>query len=338
MAFDGQAYSGNTSFSPFHITVAGNHAPVVTVPSANVAASAGQVFTMSSLFAATDADNNSLLYYLYDWSPAANSGHLVVNGNVVAAQTVIELTAAQLAQTTFVAGSGGTDSLGVMAFDGQAYSGNTSFSPFHVTVAGNHAPVVTVPSANVAASAGQVFTMSSLFAATDADNNSLLYYLYDWSPAANSGHLVVNGNVVAAQTVIELTAAQLAQTTFVAGSGGTTDDLGVMVFDGQAYSGNTSFDPFHVNVASPAGPASPNTSAIARDNFVFALDLGCKTATGFVQGGVADNPTFQVESTADYFNKLLGIGDVASIDGALPELAVDLLGLFGRHAAEHFIF
>ena len=44
------------------------------------------------------------------------------------------MTASQLANTTFVAGSAGTDDLGVMAFDGQDYSGNTSFSPFHILV------------------------------------------------------------------------------------------------------------------------------------------------------------------------------------------------------------
>ena len=64
------------------------------------------------------------------------------------------MTASQLANTTFVAGTGGTDDLGVMVFDGQAYSGNTSFNPIHVTVPTNHAPVVTVPSVNVTASAG----------------------------------------------------------------------------------------------------------------------------------------------------------------------------------------
>ena len=44
---------------------------------------AGQMFAASSLFSVTDADNDALTYFLYDWSPAANSGHLVVNGNVV---------------------------------------------------------------------------------------------------------------------------------------------------------------------------------------------------------------------------------------------------------------
>ena len=43
-----------------------NHAPVLTVSSANVSASAGQSLQLSSLFSATDADNDTLTYYFFD--------------------------------------------------------------------------------------------------------------------------------------------------------------------------------------------------------------------------------------------------------------------------------
>ena len=52
-----------------------NHAPVVTVPSANVSASAGQTIAASSLFSVTDADNDVLTYFLYDGT--SNGGHFV---------------------------------------------------------------------------------------------------------------------------------------------------------------------------------------------------------------------------------------------------------------------
>ena len=94
-AFDGQAYSGNGFYSNFHVNVAPNHAPVLTIPSANVAATAGQTFAASSLFSASDADNDTLTYYLYDNSPAANSGHFVVNGTVVPAGTAYAVTTVQ---------------------------------------------------------------------------------------------------------------------------------------------------------------------------------------------------------------------------------------------------
>ena len=92
--------------------------------------------------------------------------------------------------------------------------------------AANSAPMVTIPSANVAASAGQVIAASSLFSITDADNDVLTYFIYD--ATANGGHFVVNGATVAAQTVVALSAYDLAHTTFVAGAGGSSDALSVM--------------------------------------------------------------------------------------------------------------
>src|SRR5205085_2200814 len=126
----------------------------------------------------------------------------VVNGTVVPAQTVTWISASQLAQTSFVAGAAGTsDQLRVIAYDGQLYSNNSVFSYFNVNVAGNHAPVVTIPSANVSATAGQTIAASSLFSGSDVDGNLQGYYIYDDNPAANSGHWVVSGTTIAAQTV-----------------------------------------------------------------------------------------------------------------------------------------
>jgi hypothetical protein len=69
---------------------------------------------------------------LYDNTTAATSGHFVVAGNAQAAQSVIIVTAAQLAQTTFVAGSSGSDDLFVAAWDGKSMS---LFKEFQVSVA-----------------------------------------------------------------------------------------------------------------------------------------------------------------------------------------------------------
>ncbi len=245
MAYDGQAYSGNTSFSAIHVNV--DHAPVVTVPNANVAATAGQVLQASSLFSASDADGDALTYYLFDAATDPLSGYFAVNGKIMPNGTIFAVNAAQLAQTTLVAGHAGiTENLYVMAYDGQAYSGNTSFSAIHVNV--DHAPVVTVPNANVAATAGQVLQASSLFSASDADGDALTYYLFDAATDPLSGYFAVNGKIIPNGTVFAVNAAQLAQTTLVAGHAGITENLYVMAYDGQAYSGNTSFSAIHVNV------------------------------------------------------------------------------------------
>src|SRR5207248_1352698 len=106
----------------------------------------------------------------------------------------------------------------------------------------NSPPTVSTPSGtSVTASAGQVYQFSTLFAGNDADGDPLTYYLYDANASANSGHWVVNGTIVPAQTIYQVTAAQLAQTTFLAGAAGTTDGIYVEAYDGKTYSGwNTS--------------------------------------------------------------------------------------------------
>jgi len=91
----------------------------------------------------------------------------VVNGTVVPNGATV--TAAQLAQTSFVAGAAGvSDDLILTGYDGKAFSNHVEI---HVNATSNHAPVLTVPSATVGATAGQSFTASSLFGPTDADND-----------------------------------------------------------------------------------------------------------------------------------------------------------------------
>jgi Cadherin-like len=335
MAYDGQAYSGNTSFSHLDVNVPSiEQPPVVTIPSANVSASAGEVFAASSLFSVSDPSGGLLTYFLYDGT--ANGGHFVVNGVVEPAQTVVALSAAQVAQTTFVAGAAGSsDALAVMAYDGQAYSGNTSFSHLDVNVPSiEQPPVVTIPSANVSASAGEVFAASSLFSVSDPSGGLLTYFLYDANSGPAAGHFVVNGVAEPDQTVFALDAAQVAQTTFVAGSAGGSDLLDVMVFDGQAYSGNTSFSPLHVNVTLPTSPASPNTPAVAGDNFVFASSAD-STVANLIQDSARVNQTFQAAPPVDHVSTVTAIGDPASVEAMHPNATVDPLALFGMHSAGH---
>ena len=244
--FDGQAYSGWNTYVNVSVTASQNFAPTVSLPSgASVtASSSGQAIQFSSLFAGNDANGDTLTYYLYDATAGANSGHFVVNGTTVAAQTIYQVSAAQLAQTTFVAGASGTaDYLYAQTFDGQAYSGWNTY--VNVSVAQNTAPTVSLPSGTaVAATAGQSLSASSLFSGSDANGDTLTYLVYDSNPAANSGHFVVGGNTVAAQTIYQMTAAQMAQASFVAGAAGTTDYLYAEVFDGRVYSGWTEFHVF----------------------------------------------------------------------------------------------
>ena len=105
--------------------------------------------------------------------------------------------------------------------------------------------------------------------------------LFRSSPSASSGHFVVNGTVVPAQTAYTVTAAQLAQTTYVAGSNGTSDDLYVKAYDGQAYSGNGYYSYLHVNTSGSEAPLAAQTTALASEDHDAASHLAAAIGGGF---------------------------------------------------------
>jgi hypothetical protein len=113
----------NVEFFQFaDATVSSNqliHAPVAMA--SDQSASRGQVISASSLFSASDA------YFFYDNTSDPRSGHFTVNGMVQPANTTFAMSAAQLMQTTFTAGSIVSDDLFVNVYDGLAFSGPQEF-------------------------------------------------------------------------------------------------------------------------------------------------------------------------------------------------------------------
>ncbi|HEV2154844.1 hypothetical protein [Bradyrhizobium sp.] len=266
MAYDGFLYSGNSTFTGTSVNVLPDNPPVVTIPSANVSATHGQSIAASSLFSASDADGNSLVYFLENGTKGATAGYFTVNGVVQPNGIVFTVNATDLAHTTFVAGGpGSSNDLHVMAYDGYLYSGNTSFAGVNVNVSPNHPPVVTAPNANYAAFGKQTISVSSLFSVSDQDSGDhMTYFLYDATPASSgAGHWSVNGTAIANQTVVALNPSEFASATFVAGSGGSSDAISVLAFDGYAYSNGGNFTTMHVNVAEHAPVVSANTSNYA---------------------------------------------------------------------------
>jgi Tol biopolymer transport system component len=239
------------------ITDADNQAPQISFPNgSHVAADTGQTLAASSLFIGTDAEHDVLTYYVCDNTTAANSGHFMLDGSALQDGTVYTLTAAQLAQTTFVAGAKGvSDDILVMAYDGHHNSNNTNWSEVFVDANINRPPQLTFPNGtHVAATGNQTLAISSLFVGSDLDHDVLTYYVYDKTTAANSGHFVYDGFTLQAGTVYTLTADQLALTTFVAGDSGVSDDLLVMAYDGQAYSNSQNWKEFFVDAAANQTP------------------------------------------------------------------------------------
>jgi hypothetical protein len=251
-----------------------DQAPVLTVAASIVTANAGQSLQVSTLFGATDAEGDPLTYFFQDGTSSATSGHFVLNGAALANGASFHVSAAQLAQLTFVAGSVDDDLSMQLADDKGALSAGAGF---HVHV-NNHAPVLTMP-AVVPAMAGQTLQVSSLFSATDADGDPLTYFFQDGTSAANSGHFVLNGTALAQGASFHVTGtAQLAQLSFVAGS--ADDELSMQLADDKgALSTGAGFH-VHVDQAPVlTGPAGTVTASAGQSLQVSSL-FGATDAEG----------------------------------------------------------
>src|SRR5262249_42685182 len=154
-------------------------------------------------------------YQLWDSTTDPSSGHWVVNGVAQGASTAIDVTAAQLVQTTFQSGSGTEDRKGG-AKGGIDWG---AWEEFHVVERVNNAPVVGATDPTNGARRAKPLA-SSLFSVSDVDGDAITrYQFWDSTANASSGHWMVNGVAQGAGMAIDVTAAQLAQTTFQSGSG-----------------------------------------------------------------------------------------------------------------------
>ena len=314
-AFDGFNWSAadNAAWSPFTISVPVNHPPVVTT--ANVTEPANQTVALSSLFSVSDADGDAITeYQLWDSTRDPASGHFTVGGAAQAAGTVITISAAQLAQTSFVTGTVG-DSLQIRAFDGTDWSAadNAAWSPFTVSVPVNHPPVVTT--ANVTEPRNTTVALSSLFSVSDADGDTITQYqLWDSTRDPASGHFAVSGAAQAAGTVITISAAQLAQTSFVTGTVG--DSLQIRAFDGTAWSAadNAAWSPFMVSVPVNHPPVVTTSNVTEPHNDTLAL------SSLFSVSDADSDPITQYQlwdSTRDPASGHFAVGGVAQAAGTV---------------------
>ena len=282
-----------SSAAGFHVHI--NHAPVLTVPG-TATANAGQSLAASSLFSASDADGDPLTYFFQDGTSTANSGRFVLNGTPYAQGAAFNVSAAQLAQLSFVAGSIDDDLSMQLADDKGALS---SAAGFHVHI--NHAPVLTVPG-TATANAGQSLLASSLFSASDADGDPLTYFFQDGTSTANSGRFVLNGTPYAQGAAFNVSAAQLAQLSFAAGS--VNDDLSMQLADDKgALSAAAGFH-FHVNQAPvltvPGTVMASANQSLQASSLFSASDADGDTLTYFFQDGTvaANSGHFVLNATA----------------------------------------
>ena len=217
-----------SAWKEFHVNAPVDVAPVVAATDFNAAH--GQSIAATALFSVTDAELDGIAkYQVWDSTTDPASGHWVVGGIAQGANIAIDVTAAQLAGTRFQSGSG-SDDLWVRASDGFLWS---DWKEFHVNAPVDHAPVVTAADFNAAVN--QTAAAASLFVVTDADADSITkYQFWDSTADAASGHWSIGGAGQGTNVAIDVTAAQLASTTFQGGA--ITDDLWVRANDGMQWS------------------------------------------------------------------------------------------------------
>src|SRR3954454_21018122 len=196
----------------FHLSVPDTQAPTLTSDNP-MAIQAGATQTITSFLLSATDNVSGAAQLSYSVTTGPPHGQLLLNGAATSSFTQADINNG-LVSYHETAGAVMPDSFSFHVND--AAGNATVTASFQIAVGfANHAPVLTVPSTNVSATPGQSLQASSLFSATDADNDALTYFLSDHTTAANSGHFVVNGTAMAAGTTFSVSAAQLAQTVFV---------------------------------------------------------------------------------------------------------------------------
>jgi uncharacterized delta-60 repeat protein len=234
-ASDGTAYGAKASFG---VQSRGpNRTPVVTPGTSTQNVSIGSSVAVSSLFAVSDADGDTITQYRLT-DGGTGGGYFELNG-IRAATLTVTVSAADLATTRYVAAEIGSDTLTVEARDGTAFGAGASFDL--VTQWVNRGPVVTPKASTQNVSSGGSVAVSSLFTVNDPNGDAITQYrLTDGSSNGKSGYFEVDG-VRAPKGTITVSAANLAGVRYVAGTKDGSETLTIDASDGTTFGTAASF-------------------------------------------------------------------------------------------------
>jgi hypothetical protein len=287
-----RAYDG-AQWSPwsqsFTVTAPIDTGPTAAPISTNVAATHGQSFAASNLFTASDPFNDAITQYDF-WNSGVGGGQFAVNGQALGANQNNYVSATQLAATTYQSGSG-TDTLWVRVSDGSDWSPWSQ--SFRVTAPIDTGPVVTSVS-TINTTAGQSFVASTLFAASDPFGDAIEQYDF-WDTGAGGGHFTLNGQALGTGQNNYISAAQLAQTSYIAGSG--TDTLWVCVNEGGQWS-----------------PWSPSFTVSNRTTIGTGETLEVTSASSGQLSFASDAGTLRLDNSASFAGTVAGMSGKDTID------------------------
>jgi hypothetical protein len=227
-AFDATDWSAWATTS---ITIVPNHAPEITLNRSSVSRS--EVVALPALLTASDAEGDPVeVYEFFDARTAGSSGHFSLNSIALEAGLVHTVVGADASAVAYVGGRApGSERLWIRAYDGYDWN---AWQPWTIETS-NRAPQITTTDTGV--SRNQSLALTTLFSAADPDGDAIsAYELYDEGTAAGSGYFALAGIIQPAAAQIPLSAAQLAQATYVGGGSAGSERLWVRAFDGAAWS------------------------------------------------------------------------------------------------------
>jgi hypothetical protein len=246
-AFDGTDWS---SWDSFTFTTIPNTPPVATI--ADHTLHNNTWAQVSSWLNYSDANGDvATKYQFWDSGSGANSAYFWTPGNTHwAANTIAEVSAADLANVWVQGGSAtGSETMWVRAFDGTDWGAWDTFT----LTSTNATPVATVGDHSL--HVDQWAKVSSWISVSDADNDTVTrYQFWDSGTSATSAYFWTPGNSHwAANTVIDVSASDLANVWIQGGSAVGSETLWVRAFDGNEWG---AWDTFTLTTTTNTAPVA----------------------------------------------------------------------------------
>ncbi|MBR1270570.1 hypothetical protein JQ629_24145 [Bradyrhizobium sp. AUGA SZCCT0222] len=311
-AFDGSDWGAWDTFT----VTSTNATPVATISDQSLHVNTWK--QVSTLLSYSDADGDAATkYQFWDSGTSTTSAYFWTPTNSHwAANTTIEVSAADLANTWFQSGSAiGSETLWVRAFDGSDWG---AWDTFTVTST-NATPVATVNDHSL--HQGQWAKIDSWISVVDGDNDTITkYQFWDSGTAATSAYFWTPTNSHwAANTTIEIPAADRANVWIQGGSATGSETLWVRAFDGNEWG---AWDTFTLTTTINTAPvATINDQSlhvnqwIKPQSWLSATDAEGDTITQyqFWDGGGAANSGYFWSSTNSHWAAGTAI-DVSAAD------------------------
>jgi Ca2+-binding RTX toxin-like protein len=299
-----------------------NDAPSVTASNRTVLL--GQSADAASLFSVADEDGEAMAGYEF-WDSTEGAGRFEVGGVAQGVNVTIAVTAAELAQTRFVAASEpAQDQVWVRANDGTAWSDWKSWTMNSWPHPTNASPVITA--ANAAVLRNQAVDAATLFSVLDGDGDAITQYEFwdDIDNANEGGGFFSLDGVSQDDNPIPVSAAQLAGLQYVGGASPGTEQVWVRANDGLAWGAWKAWSmttALHVPNAAP----EVTTSATQTVTLGAAVDAGSLFSVADADGdpvaryefwdSTAGAGRFEVAGVAQGVNTAIGVdaADLADV-------------------------